>query len=164
MSVQRTMATLSMSSNNHAIAGLGVLIILGLSGAPRAPGQNVSTGKSLACPSEIELTETASGVQGWQSHSVRVKRSFERVSIYNGSDGAREYELAPDEERESRGRITQEWHLKGYRSLPIFLRCRYVGTEAVLSAGISNAVENCTFTFSTDRTGKITGRPSFTCR
>ena len=78
-------------------------------------GQN-----SIACPATI----------GPEKHL------FDRISIYNGKQGGQEYELAPDEEKKVGAKVTQSWFLKDCRTMNIFLRCRYQGTEAVTSKDI----------------------------
>jgi len=94
----------------------------------------------------------------------QAKKPFDRISIYNGKQGGQEYELAPDDDKKVRGKVTQSWSLKDYRSMNIFLRCRYQGTEAVLAQDIPTNVQTCTFTFEIDRKGTITGGRNFACR
>ena len=89
---------------------------------------------------------------------------FDRVSIYNGKQGGQEYELAPDDEKKVRGKVTQSWFLKDYRTMNIFLRCRYQGTEMVISRDIPANVQTCTFVFDISPKGEITGGRSFACR
>jgi hypothetical protein len=90
--------------------------------------------------------------------------SFDRVSIYNGKQGGPEYDLAPDDEKKAGVKVTQTWILKGYRSMNVFLRCRYQGTEAVISKDIPANFQACTFTFNISPKGEITGGRSFACR
>jgi hypothetical protein len=118
----------------------------------------------LSCPSTIDVVETAAPVSGWQSASATAKHKFERISIYNGKNGGQEYDLAPDDEKQDHGRVTQVWHLTGYRTMNIFLRCRYAGTELVLSKDIPAHFQNCTLSFTMDKSGNIGGTSSFTCR
>ena len=94
----------------------------------------------------------------------QAKHPFDRVSIYNGKSGGQEYDLAPDDEKQVRGKVTQSWFLKDYRSMNIFLRCRYQGTEEVFSKDIPANIATCTFVFDIDRKGNITGGRSFACR
>jgi hypothetical protein len=108
---------------------------------PLLPGQNTVT-----CPA------TTAG------------HPFDRVSIFNGKQGGQEYELAPDDEKKVRGRVTQSWFLKDYRTMNIFLRCRYQGTEMVISRDIPANVQTCTFAFDISAKGNITGGRSFGCR
>ena len=117
------------------------LLCATLLGALVLPGQN-----TLTCP------------------AVNAGHPFDRVSIFNGKQGGREYDLAPDDEKSARGKITQTWFLKDYRSMNIFLRCRYQGTEMVTSTDIPANIQTCTFTFDISRNGKITGGRSFACK
>lgn len=126
--------------------------------------QPVCAQTELSCPSTIDVVETTAPVSGWQSGSATTKHKFERTSMLNGTNGGQEYDLAPDDEKQDHGRITQVWHLADYRSMNIFLRCRYAGTDLVLSKDIPAHFQNCTLTFSMDKSGHITGTSSFTCR
>jgi hypothetical protein len=90
--------------------------------------------------------------------------TFERISVYNGNPGGQEYELAPDESSVRKGKVTQRWKLSGYRSMNIFLRCRYRGTAAVLTRDLPAAIQSCVFRFSMDSKGKIFGKPEMECR
>jgi len=56
-----------------------------------------------------------------------------RVSIYNVDKEGREYDLAPDDQARTGGKIVQAWKLQDYRSMEIFLRCRYHETAVVLN-------------------------------
>jgi hypothetical protein len=89
---------------------------------------------------------------------------FDRVSIYNGKQGGQEYELAPDDEKKVRSKVTQSWSLKDYRTMNIFLRCRYQGTEVVITKDIPANIQTCTFAFDISPKGEITGGRSFACR
>ena len=89
---------------------------------------------------------------------------FDRVSIFNGKQGGREYDLAPDDEKKAGAKVTQSWFLKDYRSMNIFLRCRYQGTEATISTDIPAKFQTCTFVFDISPKGEITGGRSFACR
>ena len=118
-----------------------ILIFATLLGALVLSGQN-----SMTCP------------------ATNAGHPFDRVSIFNGKQGGQEYDLAPDDEKNVRGKITQTWFLKDYRSMNIFLRCRYQGTEAVISKDIPANVQTCTLTFDISPKGEITGGRSFVCR
>jgi hypothetical protein len=103
----------------------------------------------LACPATI----TGQGAA----------REFERINIYNGKPGGEEYDLAPDRETEAAGKITQSWLLKDYRSMEIFVRCRYHGTTAVKTLDVPAKYQKCTFTFQLDKQNNITGKSAFSC-
>lgn len=126
--------------------------------------QPVWAQKELSCPSTIDVVETLAAVPGWQSAPASAKHKFERTSILNGKSGAQEYDLAPDDEKQDHGRVTQVWHLTSYRSMNIFLRCHYSGTELVLSKDIPAQFQSCSLTFTIDKAGNITGSSSFACR
>jgi hypothetical protein len=110
------------------------------------------------------VEESAVPPEGWTGSGGKVKRIFERVSIYNGEAGAREYELAPDENHEQGTRIVQVWRVKDHRDMNVFLRCRFRETPVVLIRNIPAGIDVCRFTFSTDGRGRITGKPAFGCK
>jgi len=89
---------------------------------------------------------------------------FERINIYNGKPGGEEYDLAPDDQKQDGKKVVQTWKLKGYRSMNVFLRCRYRGTSVSLYRDVPASVEECTLSFETDGAGKITGKPVAVCR
>jgi hypothetical protein len=120
--------------------------------------------ETLTCPASIKVTESAAPMQGWKSSSSTVERKFERISIYNGKDGEKEFELAPDVQMEQGKAVVQTWHLKGYRTMNLFMRCRYRGTSVVVSADLPLPIDTCTFTFEIDKKGRITGKPRMSCR
>ena len=90
-------------------------------------------------------------------------RNFERINIYNGKPGRQEYDLAPDDETQTGRKIKQTWFLNDYRSMDIFVRCRYRGTDAVKTLDVPAKYQKCTFTFEMDKQNNITGKPSFSC-
>jgi hypothetical protein len=89
--------------------------------------------------------------------------AFERVSIYNGTPSD-EYELAPDDEKTIAGKIVQVWKLKDYRTMNIFLRCRYHDTTATRVMDVPAVYNTCTFTFMLDKKGKFLGKSDLLCR
>jgi hypothetical protein len=126
--------------------------------------QNEASHHELSCPATIDVTETATATARWQAGNATSKRKFERISIYNGQPGGKEFELAPDDQKRDQSLVTQVWHLQGYRTMNLFLRCRYRDTEAVLYRDIPTEFKDCTFVFNVDKSGRITGTPSFACR
>ena len=130
----------------------------------RVQGQNAAARPALSCPATVKITETAVSIDGWKGSSATVERSFERISIYNGTDGGQEYDLAPDDQKEQGKNIIQTWNLKGYRQMNIFMRCRYKDTSAVLSMDLPASLQTCTFSFISDAKGKIAGKPVVSCR
>ena len=139
------------------------MVSLILSGAIAALGQS-SPPPPLSCPSTLKVTETASPVDGWKSVSTPKEHNFERVSIYNIDKEGREYDLAPDDQARTTAKIVQAWKLKDYRSMKIFLRCRYHDTAVVLSTEAPPALTRCTFTFALDKNGNFIGKSDLLCR
>jgi hypothetical protein len=109
----------------------------------------------LTCPA----TWTPAGAAG-----AAAAREFERINIYNGKPGGEEYDLAPDDQTEAGRKFTQVWFLKDYRSMSIFVRCRYRGTNAVTTLDVPAIYQKCTFTFEMDQKNNITGKPHFSCK
>ena len=107
----------------------------------------------LTCPA----TMTAAGATG-------AAHEFERINIYNGKSGGEEYDLAPDDQTEAGRKITQVWMLKDYRSMPIFVRCRYRGTNAVTTLDVPAKYQKCTLTFEMDKKNTIIGKSEFSCK
>jgi hypothetical protein len=93
-----------------------------------------------------------------------VTRQFERINIYNGKPGGEEYDLAPDDETQAGRKFTQVWFLKDYRSMSIFVRCRYRGTAAVTVLDVPAKYEKCSLTFEMDKKNAIVGKSEFSCR
>lgn len=122
--------------------------------------------QTLTCPASL----TAKAAAGW---TVEGKpgvgaHAFERVSIYN-KDTHGEYDLAPDEERKEAGKIVQVWKLSDYREMPLYLRCRYRGTDATLTRELPAALKTCEFGFQFDKRGNIVsangaGKPEVRCQ
>ncbi len=119
---------------------------------------------ALSCPEKLTVTETAAPVEGWKAADGKSEHAFERVSIYNGTAGGQEYDLAPDTQSQASTRVTQTWKLKDYRSMNLFLRCRYHDTAMVLYKDIPAGLQVCTFTFTSERKGDFLGKSALTCR
>ena len=95
----------------------------------------------------------------------KAEHRFERVSIYNGTAGGKEFELAPDEGKDSAGpKIVQTWNLKDYRSMNIFLRCRYHDTGIIKNLDAPANLRSCTLTFTLDKKGVYAGKSTLLCR
>ena len=107
----------------------------------------------LTCPATLN----APGARG-------AAHEFERINIYNGKSGGEEYDLAPDDQTEAGRKITQMWLLKDYRSMPIFVRCRYRGTSAVTTLDVPAKYQKCTLTFEMDKKNTIIGKSEFSCK
>jgi hypothetical protein len=138
------------------------IVSLLLSGAMAALGQ--SSPPPLSCPSTVNVMETAAPPPGWRSTSTPKEHNFERVSIYNVDKDGREYDLAPDDQARTAGRVVQSWNLKDYRSMKIFLRCRYHDTAVVLYSEAPAPLAMCTFTFALDKNGNFIGKSDLFCR
>lgn len=123
-----------------------------------------SSTAAVTCPATVEVTESVTPSPPWNAGPAKHPRKFERISIYNGKAGEREFELAPDNQKQEGNKITQTWRLKAYRTTNIFLRCRYSGTSAVLYTNLPPEIETCTFRFLTDRKGAIIGQSEMVCR
>src|SRR5580692_3486972 len=99
----------SMSSSKRLLLAAGLLTaahsILSSQSAPAAA--------PLTCPASITVTAAASVVTPWQAESAKSEHKFERPSIYNGTPGKQEYELAPDDtEQQAVGkRVRETWKL-----------------------------------------------------
>jgi hypothetical protein len=90
--------------------------------------------------------------------------AFQRISVYNGKPGGQEYDLAPDDESKSGKRITQLWKVQDYRSMPVFLRCRYHGTEKALVRDVPTGIDKCRQTIELTAKGDIVGRSEMSCK
>jgi len=157
-----------MSSSRYALGCVTLLALASGALATRAP-EAAQPGvaappadSTLACPKTISVTEAVAPLEGWSSRSEPVEHRFERISVFN-KDSAGEYDLAPDDEKTNGGKVTQTWQLQGYRTLPLFLTCRYHGTSATLSREIPKPLSACTLTFTMGKGGNITGESSMGC-
>jgi hypothetical protein len=102
-------------------------------------------GQAFSCPATLE---------GHQ---------FQRPSIYNGSPGKQEYELAPDEDIHRRT-VTQTWKLSDYREMNLFVRCRYAGTGAVVLKPLPQPLKACSFSWRNRGGPQPIADPVFVCR
>jgi hypothetical protein len=107
----------------------------------------------LTCPETLKVTETPTPPTPWKPATAQSDHSFERASLPNGTPGAQEYDLAPDDEKTTAGKTIQTWNLKDYRTMNLFLRCRYHDTSATLFIDIPATYTNCTLTFTLDKKG-----------
>ncbi len=133
---------------------------------PSAAGQaqQKQTSLPVVCPANIAIEETAAPAPGWSVSTAKSQHSFERISVYNvGADG-QEFDLAPDDQKEKGKRITQTWNVKDYRSLKVFMRCRYQDTSVVLLRELPSAVTTCTLRFANAANGIVAGESSMECR
>ena len=151
-----------MSLSKYTLLGIMALAVAGavdLGGGqtpqPREP--------SIGCPAIVTVSETAVPIAGWSFHSDEVQHRFERISVLN-KDNGKEYDLAPDGEKQSGTKVNQTWNLQAYRDLPVFLTCRYQGTSVTLSKELPKFINTCTQTIAVEKSGRITGQSSMSCQ
>ncbi len=125
--------------------------------------QQRSTSDAITCPASIYVSEQPAPVPGWKGGPSRARHSFERITVYNEAEG-REFELAPDDEQEAASKITQTWDLSGYRTMKLFVRCRYHDTSTVLVKEIPPAMIKCTFNFSLNTRDGLISKSDMVCR
>jgi hypothetical protein len=153
-----------MSSNDRSrpLAFLWCALLFTTCSTARA--QDTQPPSPVVCPANITVTETGSPVSRWSVVPSTDQRSFERISVYNGMPGEQEFDLAPDDQKEKGAKITQTWDLKAYRTMNIFIRCRYHNTSVVLLQDLPRALTVCKLQFILDSKGKIAGESSMECR
>jgi hypothetical protein len=127
-------------------------------------GQPAKAALPVVCPATITVNESVAPVLGWMVTASKTQHAFERISVYNGKSGGEEYDLAPDNEKRQGNRIAQVWMLKGYRTMNIFLRCRYRDTSAVLTMDLPPRLETCALRFTADTQGRVAGESDMECR
>ena len=149
--------------SKRAFVGCFAVLAWAALGAKGGPQSFQSAGPALSCPPSVTVSETVTAPEGWSVRSGQVNRSFERISVFN-KDSAHEYDLAPDGQKQEGSKVSQTWNLNGYRTLPLFVSCRYQGTAVMLVRQIPESVATCTQTFQTDRAGRVVGRSTMTCR
>jgi hypothetical protein len=131
---------------------------------PHLDAQDKQTRARVVCPSNVTVVETVAPISGWSVAPATTRRSFERISVYNGTPGGQEYDLAPDDQKEKGNKITQTWDVKAYRSMNVFIRCRYHDTSAVLLRELSSDVTSCTLQFTAAANGAISADSTVECR
>ena len=119
---------------------------------------------TVRCPASISVIETAQSLAGWKPDSATTTHAFERISVYNGTAGAQEYDLAPDEQKKEGNNTVQVWKVAAYRSMNVFLRCRYRDTGAAVSMDLPASITSCRQTIRLDAKGKIAGKPEMVCQ
>jgi hypothetical protein len=99
--------------------------------------------------------------------SIKVAKSehkFERPSIYNGTPGKQEYDLAPDDTQTAGKRVRETWNLADYRDMNLFVRCRYLGTQATVVTNIPAPLKTCVFSFQNVAGDQPVASPAFECK
>ena len=147
-------------STLQVVVALAIAGVLDLGGGQTSEPRDPST---IGCPAMVTVSETAAPISGWSFHSDEAHHRFERISVLN-KDNGKEYDLAPDEEKQSGTKVNQTWKLQAYRDLPVFLTCRYQGTSVTLSRELPKSVNTCTQTITLDKSGSITGQSSMSCQ
>jgi hypothetical protein len=143
---------------------LGVLALAGAGVVELGGGQTSPAGQpSIGCPAMVTVSETAIAIPGWSLHSDQAQHRFERISVFN-KDGGKDYDLAPDGEKQSGAKVTQTWNLQDYRDMSLFLSCRYQGTSVTLSRELPKPLTTCTQTIELDKSGGIVGQSSMSCQ
>ena len=117
-----------------------------------------------ACPTLVAINETAAPLDSWKVVPGVRSRKFERISIFNRNSDGMEFELAPDEHTKNGNRITQNWNLKGYRTMKVFIRCRYHDTSVNLEMDLPPNVETCTLRFVSGKSAIIEGSSDMYCQ
>jgi hypothetical protein len=126
--------------------------------------QQKQTSTPVVCPANITVAETTAPLPNWSVAPAKTQHSFERISVYNVGAGNQEFDLAPDDQKEKGKKITQTWNVKDYRSLRVFMRCRYSGTSVVLLRELPPEVTTCTLQFAYVAGGIVAGESSMECR
>jgi hypothetical protein len=143
----------------RAATALALAAIAGAAGSARDQDQ-----ATVSCPASVRVTETSLPIDGWKGSVATVERAFERVSIYNGNSGGEEYDLAPDEQQQKARKMVLTWNLEGYRTMNLFMRCRYRDTSTVLTMDLPPKLRTCTFSADTDAKGSTVGKPTASCK
>lgn len=151
-----------MSSSRFAFGSIVVLAWATFALAV-PPQQSRGAESGLSCPAHVTIAETATSPEGWIVRGSQAERPFERISIFN-EDSAHDYDLAPDDQKQDGSKVSQTWDLNSYRTLPLFLTCRYRGTAVVLVKELPRSLVTCTLSFRTDRNGEITGTSTMACK
>jgi len=149
-----------MSSSRRLLLAAGSLIAAqSILSSQRAPAPT-----PLTCPASLTVTAAASASAPWQAESDKSEHKFERPSIYNGTPGKQEYDLAPDETQTAGKRVRETWNLADYRQLNLFLRCRYLGTAATVVTNIPAPLKTCVFSFQNVAGDHPVASPAFECK
>jgi hypothetical protein len=127
-------------------------------------GQPSESATGFSCPNSIQLTEAPITSMPWHPESATTSHRFLRPSLYNGTAGKAEYELAPDSTQVQGSRITESWKLSDYRDMNLFVRCHYAGTSATLFRDLPKKLTFCSFSFTQLKPQQPPGSPVFDCR
>lgn len=141
------------------------LALSGLLCSPVLLSQNAPSPPAFTCPAVISVSEIAETQPSFQPEpAAKTQHRFLRPSLYNGTPGKEEYELAPDDEQIQGKRVTQTWKASSYRDMNLFIRCRYFTTAATVVANLPARYKTCTFRFQNTGGDQPIADPSFECR
>ena len=149
-----------MSSSERLLFAAGLLIAAQSS----VWGQSAPAATPLTCPASITVTATASAATPWQAEGAKSEHKFERPSIYNGTPGKQEYDLAPDDTQTAGKRVRETWKLADYRQMNLFVRCRYLGTPATVVTNVPAPLKTCVFSFQNVAGDHPVASPAFECK
>jgi len=128
-------------------------------------GQNAQPARGFTCPASVGVTEMAAAPAPWRVEgTTKTEHKFLRPSIYNGTPGKQEFELAPDQEPSQGRQVKQTWKLSDYRDMNLFVRCRYAGTSVTLVADLPRELKTCLFSFRNTGGQQPIASPVFECR
>jgi hypothetical protein len=134
-----------MSSNNPLLFA-GLL----LASPSILCGQSKPAVTPLTCPSTVKAAKS--------------DHKFERPSIYNGTPGKQEYDLAPDDTQTQGKQVRETWNLADYRDMNLFVRCRYVGTAETVVMNLPAPLKTCVFSFRDMPGNQPVASPVFECK
>jgi hypothetical protein len=135
-----------MSSNRRLLLGAGLFL-----GAQSILwSQSAAAVVPLTCPVSIKVAKS--------------EHKFERPSIYNGTPGKQEYELAPDDTHTQDRQVRETWNVADYRDMNLFVRCRYLGTAETIVRNIPAPLKTCVFTFRDVPGNRPVASPVFECK
>jgi hypothetical protein len=126
--------------------------------------QGAAQAPTMTCPATITVRESATPVAGWTSDARQASRKLARISILNKDAQSREYELAPDDEKQAGKNITQSWKLKDYRTMKLLLTCFYRDTTVTLSSEIPLRMTTCTYRFNLVGKEQTVEQPEIKCQ
>ena len=134
------------------VAGVGLVV-----------GQAAERSTPLSCPATVSVTTIAAAKPPAKAEPAKSEHRFSRPSLYNGTPGGKEFELAPDNANAKTRRIEQSWKLSDHRDKDLFIRCRYEGTPATVVLDVPKPLTTCSFSF-LNVPGKPPVQPIFECK
>lgn len=152
-----------MSSSKRCALLTACTSFLLLATLSSANAQQQTEPATIACPASISVNEAATPVPGWSLEAGKARRTFERISVLNRDSAGKEYDLAPDDQKQAGNRITQSWNVKPYRTMAVYLRCRYRDTSVTLSKELPPDVGSCTLRYVAGSHGEVVAKPEMDC-